>query len=395
MRMDQFSKEEIKERNDFLYEHILSLSSPKTWLRSLEMTDRSIAAFENEAWLADIDTVYIVGHGTSLATSMNAESWFNHIAGVRAAAVPAFQFKSYPFDYLRNTRNMLVIGISSGGNTASVASAMKLARQAGAKTLCMSGADEDLAIAKEAEYRVIADTKSEKTGRFPAPAYSISHIYLLLAAFRVAVLLGARNGRLNSEDRDYWQKQLDGLLNTMQALPQLYEKTAAAADALMAGGMKNLAVLGVGPNLGTMKEGALKISEFCWMFGAGEELEDFAHGRFREVGSDEALLIIAPKGPAIAKAMDILAGCAISGTPAVVFTDEPNQAMRKMAEHIVEMPSLDDEYMTPFLYVFPMWFFGHRIRSEAGGLVGQPRHNLFASDINFTAHFDETGERKK
>jgi glucosamine 6-phosphate synthetase-like amidotransferase/phosphosugar isomerase protein len=146
--------------------------------------------------------------------------------------------------------------------------------------------------------------------------------------------------------------------------------------------------------MGTMKEGALKISEFCWLFCAGEELEDFAHGRFREVDASIPLFIIAPDGPAIAKTMDILAGCAISKTPTVIFTDAPTAAMKKLAAHIVGMPRVENEYLTPFLYVFPLWFYGWHIMNANGGLVGDKRHGLFAKDINFKLHFDEAGNKK-
>ena len=54
-----------------------------------------------------------------------------------------------------------------------------------------------------------------------------------------------------------------------------------------------MVALGTGPNLGTAQEGALKICEFAWVFGACEELEDFAHGRFREADGKIPLLLLA------------------------------------------------------------------------------------------------------
>lgn len=380
---------EINERNARLRTHILSLSKTENWTRSLNMTDESLKLFENEPWLSEVETVYVVGHGTSYATSLNAESWFAHIAGLRAQAVPAYQFCHYADDYLLHPEKTLVIGISCGGKTASVVRSLEIAKDSGAITLCLSGID-DSTCTKMARYRIITDAHIEK--KVKVSAYTISHIFLLMGAYRLAVLLGSKNGSLNSDQVAYWGKQLEQVISIMKYLPDLFERMNKISEDILKIGGNNFVVLGTGPNIGTMKEGALKISELGWMFGAGEELEDFAHGRFREVDSKTPLFIISPAGKPYEKTMDLLAGCSISKTPTVIFTDQRTTAMEKLATYILDMPKIQDEYLTPFVYVFPLWFYGFYIRQSAGELAGEVRHNLFAVDINFKANFNESGE---
>lgn len=48
--------------------------------------------------------------------------------------------------------------------------------------------------------------------------------------------------------------------------------------------------------------------------------------------------------------------------------------MRGLAKVIVELPKLSDEYLTPFLYIFPYWFFGFHIMENEGGKVGESRY---------------------
>ena len=250
-----------------------------------------------------------------------------------------------------------------------------------------------MACAEAAQYRIKVDAEIEKRFNVKVPAFTISHIFLLVGAFKLAVLLGVRNGSLDASGVDYWQKQLQQTIEAMKFLPSLFERTCEASAAMIELGARNFAVVGTGPNIGTMKEGALKISEFCWMFGAGEELEDFIHGRFRELDDRVPLLIISPAGKPYEKTMDILAGCTLAGTPSVVFSDEITPAMKKLAAFIVEMPKIHDEYLTPLLYVFPMWFYGYHIRKSEGELVGEARHGLPAAKISFKANFNESGER--
>ena len=387
------NQSEIKNRNETMLNLMLSLTDVSNWEHSLSLTEDSINHFQNENWLSEIDTVFIVGHGTSLGTALNAEAWFAHISKLRAQAVPAYQFKCYWEDYLTQPKKTLVIGISSRGSTETVAQCLEIANTAGAVSLCLSGDGDELRCVEAARYRIKADTGIERRYNITVGASSISHIFLLAGAFKLSILLGKCNGSLDSEGVSYWNKQFEHMTLAMKHLPSLYERTCEVSAAMVDIGAQNFAVLGTGPNIGTVKEGALKISEFCWVFGAGEELEDFIHGRFREISSKIPLLIISPTGKPYEKTMDVLAGCVMAETPSIVFSDNVTPAMKKMADFVIEMPKIQDEYLTPFLYIFPLWFYGYNIRSSEGKLVGEARHNLFAVDIKYKGKFDENGER--
>jgi glucosamine 6-phosphate synthetase-like amidotransferase/phosphosugar isomerase protein len=263
-------KKEIEKKNDQLITHILSLSEGRNWRSSLTKTDLSLQVFEKESWLSTIETIFIVGHGTSLATALVAESWFCHISRLHARALPAFYFNNYIEDFLINPERTLVIGISCSGNTTSVVQSLENAKKYGAITICLSGEDE-VACAKVAKYRIITDAHLDK--HIKVSAYTISHIYLLIGAYRLAVQLGKRNGRLSPKLVNYWQEQLENALSTLRVLPEIFEEMNEICNKVIEVSGANFAVLGTGPNYGTMKEGALKISEFCWKFGTGEELD--------------------------------------------------------------------------------------------------------------------------
>lgn len=381
----------IAQRNLALREHMLQLAGPEGWDATIAATRSSLAGLAAAPWLPKLRNVLLVGHGTSYATASNIESWLSHIARVNARALPAFQVAQYPDDHLLDPESALVIGISCSGNTASVVNALQRANERGAATMLISGS-VDCEGARVAGSRILTLAEVERAA--DVSAYSVSHLYIALAGFEFALLLGRARGVLDEEASGRWSRALESTLGSLGCLPGLFDEMGEVASDLATAGIDTLCVLGTGPNIGTMLEGALKISEFCWLFGAAEELEDFAHGRFREVGSANALFVIAPSGPAVAKTMDILAGCSVSGTPAIVFTDAPSPAMRALAWRVVELPALESEYLTPFLYVFPHWFLGWHLRNDEGGLVGDKRHGLLAVDINFEKHFDSMGNRK-
>ncbi len=172
----------------------------------------------------------------------------------------------------------------------------------------------------------------------------------------------------------------------MSALPELFEKMGGLAEEYSQEEMHNVVALGTGPNLGTAQEGALKICEFAWVFGACEELEDFAHGRFREADGKIPLLLLAPHENLQEKVLDLLAGCEIARTPTVIFTQKALPEVQKLADRVILMPAVEEECLTPFLYVFPLWFLGYHFRSRQGKLVGERRFGLKATDISYQAY---------
>ena len=370
-------------RNSRLAEMMLSLATPAGWERSEAMTRESIAAFPQDGKLRQIRQVVLIGQGTSLATAMNAEFLFSRIAGVEARALPAYPFRCYPEQYLPDPERTLVVGISCSGNTASVVLGLQKAREAGALTMCLSGNGE-IGAARWADYRVRAYTEIEKENQ--ASAYSASHLFLLYGAFQAALHLRLLNASAPAKEQAYWEAQWQDVKRALHGLPPLFERMGRLAQTYVDKGWHNVVVLATGPNGGTAQEGALKICEMAWLFGACEELEDFAHGRFREVDGKVPLFILSPHRNTQAKVLDLLAGCQIAQTPAVVFTQEMSEALSELAEDVVPMPPVEEECLTPFLYVFPLWFFGHQLRAREGKLVGERRFGLMATDIDYGAY---------
>ena len=160
----------------------------------------------------------------------------------------------------------------------------------------------------------------------------------------------------------------------MDCLPALFDRMNEIAVAFAKRGYEDFVVLGAGPNFGTAQEAALKTCEFAWKFCACEELEDFQHGRFREVNDNVAILITAPSGKNYDKTVEILNICSKAELGAFVVTDSVTDKIKELAQNIIVMPKLRDEYLTPFLYIFPYWFFGYHVMENSGGKVGESRY---------------------
>lgn len=72
--MDQL---QVQTGNERLKRLMLSLAKPEKWKATEELAAASLRAYAADERLARVDTVIIIGHGTSLATAMNAEFLFS------------------------------------------------------------------------------------------------------------------------------------------------------------------------------------------------------------------------------------------------------------------------------------------------------------------------------
>src|SRR5271155_909840 len=96
-----------------------------------------------EEW-ASTETVYLTGDGDSYHASCAVEMAFESIAGVSCEPLSALRFLEYGSPWLppSGSRLPLVIGVSASGTTQRVAEAVESARQRGALTVAVTGADD-------------------------------------------------------------------------------------------------------------------------------------------------------------------------------------------------------------------------------------------------------------
>ena len=348
--------------------NILSLANRETWQKSIDLADEALAA-----WLPmpqEIKQIYLVGHGSSLFNGLVGEYILEYIAGVPCKAVPAFAFSTY-MEHRRLNAQTLVIGISTTGETNSVSTVVERARDAGSPTLAIT-AHRDSLITYSAD--VVIPTGGEDD---QISVKTKSYIQALIPLYLIALRLSK-----NSQQRNHWLEQIllaaEGarqfLEKQQEEIKQLTEKFAKAP---------NVFVLGTGPNLGTAEEASLKIIEMAKMYSECQELEDFFHGRLREVDPNSPVFFIAPNGRSNRRVLDFLTVLDRIKAPSVVLTDIPSPGIQRLATHVIQIPISLDEYATPLLYVLPMHLFGYEMALQRGYDPTARRYNLVPQNVKY------------
>jgi glucosamine 6-phosphate synthetase-like amidotransferase/phosphosugar isomerase protein len=306
------------------------------------------------------------------------------IAGLPAEAIPAFSFSKYARASLLNPTT-LVVGISTTGGTETVCDALEHARRSGARTLAVT-AEADSAVTRLAEAAILTngqhDTMSVKTS---------SYVQTLIALYVLAIRLGERRdayavnssaliqGRVPQKD---WISQVSkaGEIAAM-FLDRQREDIDHLAQQFASAGM--VFVLGSGPNLGTAEEASLKVIEMAKMHSEAQELENFLHGRLREVDQVNPLFFIAPKGQSSARVLDFLTVTDHIQAPTVVITDEITEGIRKLATHVIQLPEGLEEVVTPLAYIIPLHLFGYEMALTRGYDPNARRYHIVPQKVRY------------
>lgn len=366
-----------------LLERILSLTTKAPWEENIRLNRQSIAALCRAADLGKIRHVYLTGGGTSLYAGEVGKSYLEKLAGVHAQAVPCYYCSRYlPAGLLQ--KDVCLLAISQTGRARSVADSVRAAQRAGALDIAVSGFPE-APVPAAASHVILTDAKTEGPS-----VKSTAYTQALTALYLLAVAIGVANGHLTAAQAAYWDAQLE---QTVQKSAEL--AGAAAQMNRLAELYQNAPIhhcLATGPNIGTAEEGALKIIEMSWVPAEGREMEDFLHGRYREVDETTPLLLLAPKGPSKSKLLDTLGSAKQINAPTIVLTDDDDPLLEKLAAHVVKMPGGVDEYLTPMLYITPLWLYAHRLgllrKSDPAG----SRHGFVPTNYVYAEHFDAKGD---
>ena len=303
--------------------------------------------------VSSVRRIYILGCGTSYFGVLNVKGAFEGLTGIPSEGAEAFAFAEYQNLDLIDER-CLVLGFSTSGEADAVAAAFAKCRERKARTVAVTAA-ADSSVGRLAEEILLTGASDEiKVPRTKA------QIQGLLAMYLMAIAMGRASGYLSSARAGGYEDEIDRCIDAVAdtvvrreaEIKALAEKYAGCTAAL---------VVGNGYNAGTAQTGGLMISEMAWIHSWGDDLENFLHGRFREVNQEEPLLILAPQGAGSRKVLDFLTVTHHVRGPTIVFTDKPTDGMRKLATHIVELRGGISEVMTPIVYLVPLLLYGYHI----------------------------------
>jgi glutamine---fructose-6-phosphate transaminase (isomerizing) len=348
---------------------ILTLAERATWQKSVDLADSAIPG-----WIRGLDRrkperVYLVGCGTSHYAARAGKSFFESLAHVPADTHQGFEFATYAEPALLGPTTP-VLGISTSGGSDAVVAALARAREAGAPTVAITS-NADSAVARGADTVILTGGEGDKPN-----CKTASYVQSLIAPYLMALALGEQQGQIDAGKRAYWRGQIEEAHKAAAGWLERRAEGEALARAFR--DANNVVVLGSGPNVGTAQEASLKVIEMAKLYSEPQELEDFLHGRVREVDEHTPIIFIAPKGRASGRVLDFLTVTHRIGVPSAVLTNEVTPGIQRLARHLIHLPSDLDELATPFLYIVPLYVFACHLAILRGWEPTSRRYEGFA-----------------
>jgi glucosamine--fructose-6-phosphate aminotransferase (isomerizing) len=351
--------------------HELAADDGAAMAETIAASDRSLEDLLPGLPSTGFERIYVVGCGTSYFAAETCKYVFEELAGIPTDGLQAHAFATYQEPSVLNERS-LVVGFTCGGGSAAVVDSLSKVKSRGGYALAVT-AIPDSPAAQVAD-GVVDIGGPEDIGAPHTKSHTRGLFSLYLTAIRLAERYGATSSDTESK-RAQLQSATAGVVQVVEkeeTWRQLAEEYGACTKVFM---------YGMGPNWGTACYGALMTTEMAKIYSTGHEVEDFLHGRLREIDDVNPMLFIAPRGKGTPRLLDFLTVIERVKSPAIVMTDRPHPGMADLARQVIDMPGGVDEIYTPLVYSVPFQLFGCHLALIRGW---DPSTRRYFNDISPT-----------
>lgn len=318
---------------------------------------------DSRAWLSNVNSVLLLGCGTSYYAGLTAKYWLEGIAGIPAQVEIASEYR-----YRESVadRQTLVVGISQSGETADTIGAIEHARGMGqdlSMAICNVATST---IARHAPLRFLTQAGIE-LGVASTKAFTTQ----LVALFLLTVTLARLRGRIDAARAATYLAQLRGLPARIgNALALETQIMGWAADFTR---MENALFLGRGIHFPIAMEGALKLKEVSYIHAEGYPAGELKHGPLALVTRAMPVVTIAPDDRLFQKLKSNMAEVHARGGRLYVLAGshleidvEPDMRLIRLSE--------PGDALSPIMHVVPLQLLAYHVGCARGADVDKPRN---------------------
>jgi glucosamine--fructose-6-phosphate aminotransferase (isomerizing) len=296
------------------------------------------------AHLRAMERVILCGIGTSWHAALVGELLLARVGGLghRVRALHAFELASYwPAPPARTG----VIAVShSGARRFSQDALARVAREGGV-AVTLTG--------KNAPRGGDAPIRLETVEQEPSSVHTSSYTTALALLAALAAALGGDDATARA------------LARVPDDVARVLERTAWDQVAARCDGRRRYWFVGGGPNTATAHEAALKMSEANHAIAGGFNCEQFLHGPYAAMTSDDLLVLVVPPGPSRERCRDAARAAQAIGTPVLLLAPEDDRELAALATATIALPGVD-ELLSPIVAVVPLQLLAYHLAVRHG-----------------------------
>jgi glucosamine--fructose-6-phosphate aminotransferase (isomerizing) len=317
----------------------------------------------------EFKSVKIIACGTSWHAALAGKSMIEGLARIPVEVDYGSEFR-YRDPIVSS--DVLTIVISQSGETADTLAAQREAIKKGSKTIAICNVIGSM-VTREA-----AGTLLTHAGPEIGVASTKAFTSQLTALFILAMYLGQVRDVLSDEQSKCLAQELlrvPGKLETVLSQDSQYEELARRLS-----GASDFLFLGRGIHFPIALEGALKLKEISYIHAEGYPAGEMKHGPNALITEHLPVVVLAPCDQA-SESSRILYEKTLSNIQevkaregiVVAVVTEGDQLVRKVADHVIELPRTND-LVLPMLEIVPLQLLAYHIAVRRGCDVDQPRN---------------------
>ncbi len=302
----------------------------------------------------EINRIIITACGTSWHSALIGKYLIEKLTGIPTEVDYASEFR-YRDPIIK--KNDLVIVISQSGETADTLSALKEAKQKGAKTLGIINVVGST-IAREVDSGIYL---------YAGPEIGVASTKAFTCQVTALILLA---NYLKSGDKEILAELVKIPQKVSLAL-KLSGKIRHIAEKFKES--KNFLYLGRNVNFPVALEGALKLKEISYIHAEGYPAAEMKHGPIALVDENMPVVFIAPKDNTYLKIISNMEEIKARGGKIIAIVNSTDSKIKNLADYIIKVPKTLD-ILSPIINVIPLQLLAYHIADLKNLNVDKPRN---------------------
>ena len=308
--------------------------------------------------------VVLLACGTSWHAGLVAKYWIEKWARLPVEVELASEFR---YRHLILDKTVLTVPISQSGETADTLAGLRMAKKLGSVVIAICNVVGST-ITRESDGTVYTHAGPE-IGVASTKAFTSQ----LSALYVLALYLSQARNSLARED-------VRGKISALISVPRLLEEglvswhkqTMELADIFY--NYRDFLYLGRDIHFPVALEGALKLKEISYIHAEGYAAGEMKHGPIALIDKNMPVVALAPRDHVYDKVLSNVEEVKSRRGIVIVVGKEADEAISRIAKHVVSVSRPEDPDVNPFLYTIPLQLLAYEIAVARGCDVDQPRN---------------------
>ena len=309
-----------------------------------------------------LNKVYIVACGTAYYAGVVGKYAIEKLARIPVEVDIASEFK-YRDPII--DENSLMIIVSQSGETADTLSALRLAKEKGARVIAVTNVVGSTA-SREAD-----DILYTLAGPEIAVASTKAYLTQLTAMYIIALFFAEQKGTVSTEKLEEIKTEMLNLPDKVETALSCKEEVKALAEATK--NEKDMFFLGRGVDYAVALEGALKLKEISYIHAEAYAAGELKHGPIALIEDGTVVIALGTQEELFDKMVSNVQEVVSRGAKVYAVAQMGHEEVKKTADSVVYVPKVMD-LLAPIVAVIPLQLFSYYMAIAKGCDVDKPRN---------------------